>query len=144
MNTNCQLVFTGDDIVLVGADIGNNVLSGYAISESLRRGGNLVEKVSWFGRSEWWSTKTVPHNMFYPVTCSCGDYGCAGIFEPVRCRVRKHTVEWRVPHCRGYDRLSGKFLCFDRNLYELAVSEFLSTPQSCTEDCDDEEYYDYD
>lgn len=144
MKTNCRLVFAGGGLALVGANIGNNILSEYAISESLRRGGNLIEEVCWWGRSKWWSTKKVPYNMFYPITCSCGDHGCAGIFEPVSCKVRKHTVEWRIPPCRGYDELSGKFLSFDRKLYELAVSEFLAAPETCTEDYEDEECYDYD
>lgn len=141
MKVNCKLVCTDGWLTVDGQELGSLVLSGHAIAESLRRGGNIIKKVTWFGASEWLGTKYSPYNMYYPLTCSCGDYGCAGIHKPVSCRIRKHTVEWRVPKAGGYGNLSGKFMSFDRQEYGAAVAEFLREDAIPREGDDEDDYY---
>ena len=142
MKVNCELVCTDGHLTVDGAELGSLVLSGHSIAESLRRGGNIIENVTWFGASKWLSTKCSPYNMYYPITCSCGDYGCAGIHKPVSCRVRKHTVEWRVPKGGGYGRLSGKFMSFDRLKYVQVMGQFLHEDAQ-PRDEEDDYYEDY-
>lgn len=47
-------------------------------------------------------------------TCSCGIAGCAGIWEGIKVKFRKHTVEWRIPRNAGYDFLDKTFYSFSR------------------------------
>lgn len=54
---------------------------------------------------------------FQPFTCSCGVSGCAGIWDGVHLKVRKHTVEWRMKKNCGYEFLDKLFFQFDREQY---------------------------
>ena len=60
---------------------------------------------------EYQTTRT----CFYPWTCSCGNAGCAGIWESILCKHRKNTVEWRIPKNMGYS-IDG-FYSFDKKQY---------------------------
>lgn len=61
------------------------------------------------------SAKSGVYEIF---TCSCGIAGCAGIWDGISVKVRRHTVEWRIPEGSNYAGLSKKFYSFDRKLYE--------------------------
>jgi Zn-finger domain-containing protein len=56
-------------------------------------------------------------------TCSCGVAGCAGIFEMVEVKVRKHTIEWRLPVDSGYGFLPKRFYSFSRKEYLAMLEE---------------------
>lgn len=45
-------------------------------------------------------------DSFNPFTCSCGEAGCAGIFEEVRLSADEHTVTWTFPEDYFRGRLS--------------------------------------
>ncbi len=57
------------------------------------------------------------YSLFYPFTCSCGIAGCAGIWDGIHLKLRKHTVEWRVGKNMGYDFLGKRYFQFDRTEY---------------------------
>ena len=69
---------------------------------------------------------------FYPFNCSCGIGGCAGIYDGIYFRPRKHSIEWRIPKRSGYNFLDKRFYSFFRDMYEhqlLKVYDFiLSNP----------------
>lgn len=64
-----------------------------------------------------------PSSPFYPFTCSCGESGCASIWEGVFQKVRKHTVEWRIldKEKNGYHFLDKSFYRFERENYENEI-----------------------
>lgn len=53
------------------------------------------------------------------LTCSCGNAGCAGIFDGTAVKRRRYTVEWRDMDCG----LPKKFYKFKRAEYEAAAAE---------------------
>lgn len=55
---------------------------------------------------------------FYPFSCSCGEPGCAGIWNGIRIKPRKHTIEWRASLQDGYKFLDKHFFSFDRQQYQ--------------------------
>ncbi|UKA04930.1 hypothetical protein [Photobacterium damselae] len=82
----------------------------------------------WNFMAEWWGND-VPQNerplfsSFEPFTCSCGVSGCAGIFQGISSKHRKHTVEWTIPVDAGYEKLLKKrFYRFDTALYEMELA----------------------
>lgn len=70
------------------------------------------------------SRKTREWEIF---TCSCGIAGCAGIYDGIKVKVRKHTVEWRLDlkHNSGYNGLK-RFYSFDRKAYEQAIEDVMA------------------
>lgn len=60
----------------------------------------------------------IKYSGFYPFTCSCGEPGCAGIWNGILVKVRKNTVEWRCSNDDGYNFLPKKFYSFKREKYE--------------------------
>lgn len=59
---------------------------------------------------------------FYPFTCSCGEPGCAGIWNGVRVKNRRKTVEWRTSKEDGYTFLDKQFYSFDKAQYIQEMS----------------------
>lgn len=64
-------------------------------------------------------------SVFHPFTCSCGVAGCAGIWDGIYVKIRKHTVEWKVREGDGYDFLDQRFYSFDRVQYEQTHKDFM-------------------
>lgn len=56
-------------------------------------------------------------SSFYPFTCSCGEPGCAGIWNGIRVKNRRKTVEWRTSKEDGYKFLDKQFYSFDKAQY---------------------------
>lgn len=63
------------------------------------------------------------YSHWYVFTCSCGIAGCAGIWDGIHLKVRKHTVEWRVGKNMGYDFLGKRYFQFDRKGYFKMLDE---------------------
>lgn len=70
-------------------------------------------------------TKSWHYNQsrFYPFTCSCGNAGCASIWNGIHTKWRKYSVEYRIKDKRdGYENILDKmFYSFDRKQYEKEV-----------------------
>src|SRR5574343_459719 len=70
-------------------------------------------------------TKSWRYNLtcFYPFICSCGVAGCGSIWDGIRVKWRKNSVEWRIKDKRdGYEEILDKmFYSFDRKHYEQEV-----------------------
>lgn len=70
-------------------------------------------------------TKAWYYNLtcFYPFTCSCGVSGCSSIWDGIRVKWRKNSVEWRIKDkYDGYEKILDKmFYSFDRKQYEQEV-----------------------
>lgn len=62
-------------------------------------------------------------SVFYPWSCSCGDAGCAGLWEGIYVKVRKYSVEWRIEKNTGYDFLPKRFYSFQRTQYEKGLED---------------------
>lgn len=59
------------------------------------------------------------YSRFEPFTCSCGEGGCAGIWDGIYMKRRKHTVDWRVPgEEQGYKFMPKMFFRFDKDKYD--------------------------
>lgn len=73
-------------------------------------------------------------SSFYPFTCSCSVPGCAGIWDGIYVKVRKHSVEWRAKPSAGYKFLGKSFFSFERKGYEDAIADFLSQIEHLSND----------
>lgn len=67
------------------------------------------------------------HSDFYPFSCSCGVAGCAGIWDGIYVKNRKHTVEWRIPENSGYGFLDKKFYSFRKDEYLAEIDRLKQT-----------------
>lgn len=65
------------------------------------------------------------HSVFEPFSCSCGVAGCAGIYDGIYVKRRKHSVEWRAKAIDGYSFLPKTFFSFNRKQYEKEHRGFL-------------------
>lgn len=77
---------------------------------------------------------------FYPFNCSCGIGGCAGIYDGIYFKARKHSIEWRVPEHSGYGFLNKRFFSFFRPMYEyqlLKVYDFILSNPDILDGTDD-------
>lgn len=61
------------------------------------------------------TVRTGSHEIF---TCSCGNAGCANIWDGVTVKNRRHTVEWRIPKDSDYLFLDKRFYSFSKIQYE--------------------------
>lgn len=62
----------------------------------------------------------VSFGSFYPLTCTCGNAGCAGIYDGIHIKRRKHTIDWNYRY--GFEKIFKKEkLKFRRDLYELEL-----------------------
>jgi len=66
------------------------------------------------------------HSLFEPFSCSCGASGCAGIWNGILTKHRKHTVEWRAEKEDGYKFIK-RFYSFDKNQYYSEVKKAWNT-----------------
>lgn len=60
---------------------------------------------------------------FLPLfTCTCGIAGCAGMFNSINIKERRHTIEWRVPNRENeYPFLDSAFYQFATPLYKEEI-----------------------
>ena len=66
--------------------------------------------------------KKLEYSSFLPFTCSCGISGCAGIFDGIYTKYRKHSIEWRIPKESGYNRVLDKtFYSFSKLSYQKEI-----------------------
>lgn len=61
---------------------------------------------------------------FFPMGCSCGHPGCAGIWDGVYVKYRKHTVEWKFKPGAGYSAFKGTYK-FSRGDYEEMICKLM-------------------
>ena len=88
-------------------------------------------------RSWFYKEKNIDESMddklwseFYPFSCSCGVAGCNGIWEGIKSKHRKKSVEWRVPVKLGYEGKLKSFYSFDKNLYENEIKNIFKQLKS--------------
>ena len=78
--------------------------------------------------SKWWraerNSQDPTLSNFFPISCSCGNPGCAGIYEGIQVRYRRHTVEWVVPVHKGYPAFKPIYR-FSRQEYEALILSVL-------------------
>lgn len=68
--------------------------------------------------SPFWSEGQGTDSNFYPFTYSCGNAGCASIWNGIFSKHRKYTVEYRIKDKRdGYSFLPKSFYSFDKQEY---------------------------
>ena len=66
----------------------------------------------------FWSEGQGTDSNFYPFTCSCGNAGCASIWNGIFSKHRKYTVEYRIKDKRdGYNFLPKSFYSFNKQEY---------------------------
>ena len=67
----------------------------------------------------FWSEGQGTDSNFYPFTCSCGNAGCASIWNGIFSKHRKYTVEYRIKNkeLNGYSFLPKSFYSFDKQEY---------------------------
>jgi len=66
-------------------------------------------------------------SVFEPFSCTCGASGCAGIWEGIYVKVRRHSVEWRIKPNTGYDSFMPKrFFSFSREQYTTERINFIN------------------
>jgi hypothetical protein len=65
------------------------------------------------------------HSIFEPFSCSCGIAACAGVYDGIYIKHRKHSVEWRASAADGYSFLPKSFFSFSRKQYEKEHQGFL-------------------
>lgn len=72
-------------------------------------------------KSDWgdWSA-------FYPWACSCGDAGCAGIWDGIYVRERGYSIEWRAKREDGYGFLPKTFFNYEKTAYKRAFDDLLA------------------
>lgn len=92
---------------------------------------NLSHKPTWGvqGEQNWWS-------VFRPFTCSCGDSGCAGIWDGIYVRERGYSIEWRAKREDGYGFLLKTFFNFEKSQYKRAFMELLSDIERLSKEFD--------
>ena len=66
-------------------------------------------------------------SAFEPFSCTCGASGCAGIWDGVYVKARKHSVEWRLRKNTGYeDFMPKRFFSFSREQYVKVRDAFIA------------------
>ena len=66
-------------------------------------------------------------SVFEPFSCTCGASGCAGIWDGIYVKARRHSVEWRMRKNTGYESFMPKrFLSFSREQYLKAREDFIA------------------
>lgn len=81
-----------------------------------------------------WDGKVIEgYSGFEPFTCSCGDGGCAGIWDGIYIKERGHSIEWRAKANDGYGFLQKSFFNFEKSQYKKAFDQLLSDIRSLSE-----------
>lgn len=71
--------------------------------------------------------KSAPYGMMEVFTCTCGVAGCNGMFNPIDIKVRRHTVEWRVPNRETeYPFLDANFYQFGTPMFEAEIKRVVN------------------
>jgi hypothetical protein len=97
-------------------------------------------RVGWKGHVDVYSlaTRNLDHRPFWddkylsgwsvyqPFSCSCGEAGCAGIWDGIYVKERGHSVEWRANPKDGYGFLLKSFFNFEKVQYKWAFNSLLS------------------
>lgn len=66
------------------------------------------------------------YSCFELFTCSCGVAACAGIWDGIYIKSRKHSIEWRMNERDGYKFMPKKFYSFDKEQYTKAYEDFMN------------------
>jgi len=108
----------------------NNVRIGWnqAVSVYSLLLNNMNHRPYWWDASYEWS-------VFYPFTCSCGDAGCSGIWNGIKVKPRKRTVEWRAKFEDGYGFLGKQYFNFGRDEYVKAFNDLLVEIEQLSNEC---------
>lgn len=83
---------------------------------------NLDHKPYWYGETKPcgnWS-------QFTPWSCSCGEAGCAGIWDGIYIKERGYSIEWRAKREDGYGFLPKTFFNFGKSQYKHAFDDILT------------------
>jgi hypothetical protein len=78
------------------------------------------------------------YSRFEPFSCSCGNSGCASIWDGIDSKHRKNTVEWRIPKGCGYQFLDKSFYQFSTLQYEqeiLKVWKWVNAHREAEHEC---------
>lgn len=75
-------------------------------------------KPNWLNEKE-----KMRYSGFYPITCSCGEAGCAGIWDGVHSFHKKNIVKWKITDGKTRRMLGAKYLSFDRKQYEAEIDK---------------------
>lgn len=93
--------------------------------------------------SSWWYSGTKQEgkvagnwSVFQPFTCSCGESGCAGIWDGIYVRERGYSIEWRAKREDGYGFLLKTFFNFEKSQYKRAFMELLSDIERLSKEFD--------
>lgn len=70
-----------------------------------------------------WETGISFYSAFEPFSCSCGQAGCAGIWDGIYVKNRKHSIEWRAKKQDGYKFLDKTFYSFSKEQYLFALRQ---------------------
>lgn len=75
----------------------------------------------------WWGVEGSQNywSVFRPFTCSCGDAGCAGIWDGIYIKERGYSIEWRAKREDGYGFLPKTFFNFEKSQYKHAFNVLL-------------------
>lgn len=76
----------------------------------------------------YWYGETKPcgnWSGFTPWSCSCGEAGCAGIWDGIYVRERGYSIEWRAKREDGYGFLPKTFFNFEKSQYKHAFKMLL-------------------
>lgn len=65
-------------------------------------------------------------SVFQPFTCSCGNAGCAGIWDGIYVKERGHSVEWRAKLENGYGFLLKSFFNFEKQQYKQSFDDLIA------------------
>ena len=82
----------------------------------------------------------LPHVTVEILTCSCGNAGCAGIFEGTEVKTRRYTVEWRDID----SGLPKRFYAFNRVMYDTVAIKTVERMQALAEERENLESEEYD
>lgn len=63
------------------------------------------------------------YSAFTPITCSCGQAGCAGIWDGVHSFHKKDIVKWKITDPKTKKMLGAKYLSFDKKQYENEIEK---------------------
>lgn len=91
---------------------------------------NLNHRPFWDGKYQ------EGRSVFEPFSCSCGNAGCAGIWDGIYVKERGHSVEWRAKYKNGYSFLVKSFFNFEKEQYKLAFNYLLSDIEHLSNDFD--------
>lgn len=117
--------YTGKYLLSLHLELNGKPVNFYTCPHSVAFRWNQSTRAWYRECREKWGIKDCDWSVFHPFTCDCGVAGCAGIWDGIYVKIRKHTVEWRLKPDSGYDFLNQRFYSFDRVQYEKTHKDFM-------------------